>query len=978
LVHRGSPDMCFGSNEVASYLNLSYKNGMGLEDDEGRLAQELQGKRLICEVDVSQEEVSVWQKEVIRPRSSAWNKYPSISAIATVNAGIYEYHHGDFWSAFPELEDPSSQSHWGKRFERYLHKHDSLETFQELKKEGHRYVAPILAHGGVPQYCLEDFFVLLSKYSDPEQPSSEFIDYLGLHQNVMVNIDKPVQRFLLYGGEVAEEFVARCLALCQSREQGDGGGTHGLPKRVIDVFSKWYAERGPTNRQHIRRFPKPEIRMQPGDIWVYLRLPRSDDHPEISPDTCWEVCGKFWAVSRNHEIPLIFSDGWTVRYKGHEVNLQGISNSEPALFFNPASGKSIPNPRLRRLPEHLWAVFSQSASVEPEPSYREGIPTWPGYVIAVFNLEGQRHLKIGDHQFEVRRPFFHIEQDPVVKDVISAEGLPIFHMPPKIEWEGTANLTLSRGSKNEGNIDIASDDLQMWFDEPGEYEFILRGPFGQNVRKRFVLIPGLNINLQPEVMWPNTPWIKCEVSAEQVDIRSMDGRSPPFISHDHSFHFQAMFEDTVINLTAEVPRLRWRVIMSSEEASEWVTKTISLSVEQLEQADYPRLICEMGETTNEVDVFLIGKHGFIQPPQGQRSVVSQKNNIWAFDLRMVRDQVRQSGLAEEFGIWVKGSDGVQLYNGTIFAVRPYWDLYNFRVEMKNKNKDEENILHVEWRERGNTIAGRWLVLFPLWRPLEGAIQTHQLREEERMAFDYHLSDIRPGRYVVRAVHAPWGCENWIEAKYVAQQIIDVAKGSWQETFNVQTSFESVEMYSEYLLAHWYRPELVKLPPPTPIKISSEQIKLFLEMLYMVDGIVHVHIPTDGSGSLNIFCYNALATSQALDSIIEIHNIWRRVLPPMDVVGMQINQYDREFVFKIAFQYDRLHDNRAIRSIRQKCKLRRLSCPLQGWHRNLARTKPPADAVIFLCEKFDIFANRMTVEKREYEKLKSIYQRREAV
>jgi len=41
-------------------LNFSYKNGMALEDDEGRLAQELQGKRLICEVDVPQEKVPAW------------------------------------------------------------------------------------------------------------------------------------------------------------------------------------------------------------------------------------------------------------------------------------------------------------------------------------------------------------------------------------------------------------------------------------------------------------------------------------------------------------------------------------------------------------------------------------------------------------------------------------------------------------------------------------------------------------------------------------------------------------------------------------------------------------------------------------------------------------------------------------------------------------------------------------------------------
>ena len=48
------------------------------------------------------------------------------------------------------------------------------------------------------------------------------------------------------------------------------------------------------------------------------------------------------------------------------------------------------------------------------------------------------------------------------------------------------------------------------------------------------------------------------------------------------------------------------------------TTPFSLSIEQLGKAKSPRLICEMGETANEVDVALIGKHAFIPPPQGQR------------------------------------------------------------------------------------------------------------------------------------------------------------------------------------------------------------------------------------------------------------------------------------------------------------------------------------------------------------------------
>jgi len=393
---------------------------MKLEDDERRVAEELQGKRLICEASFSHEDVDIWRQLAVSLHPQVWDLYPYLAAASTVGTGVFQYEHGDFWSAFPGLDTPADQRDWGKRFKRFLETHESLEAFQELP--GLAYVAPILAHGGVPQNCLSDFFELLTRFGDPEQPSSDFIDFLSEHQANMVNIDKPVQRFLLHGGEVAEEFVARSLALWQSHECGDGGGTHGLPKRVLDTFSKWYAEHRPTQRRHIRRLPKPEIKMSPGDLWVYLHLPRCDDHPEIGPNACWEISDKAWAVSRDHEIPLPFGNSWAVKCKGHEVILQGISGSEPALFFDPASRKVIPNPRLRRLPERLWAVFRESTAIDAKPLYVEKLPDWPGYVMAVFDLEGHLHLSVGEQKFEVRRPFFHCEQDPIIEGVTSEES----------------------------------------------------------------------------------------------------------------------------------------------------------------------------------------------------------------------------------------------------------------------------------------------------------------------------------------------------------------------------------------------------------------------------------------------------------------------------------------------------------------------------------------------------------------------------
>ena len=49
------------------------------------------------------------------------------------------------------LDAPADRIAWGKWFEDFLKHHESLETFRFFKEQGaHRYVAPILANGGIP------------------------------------------------------------------------------------------------------------------------------------------------------------------------------------------------------------------------------------------------------------------------------------------------------------------------------------------------------------------------------------------------------------------------------------------------------------------------------------------------------------------------------------------------------------------------------------------------------------------------------------------------------------------------------------------------------------------------------------------------------------------------------------------------------------------------------------------------------------
>ena len=417
--------------------------------------------------------------------------------------------------------------------------------------------------------------------------------------------------------------------------------------------------------------------------------------------------------------------------------------------------------------------------------------------------------------------------------------------------------------------------------------------------------------------------------------------------------------------------------MSGEEVPKWESKPITESVHGLEQSGYPWLVCEMGPVTKEMNVYLTAKHGSINSPQAFHSAVLQQG-VWAFDLRMVLDQVRQSGLAEEFDISVQADDGAELYLGAVLTVRPEWDLQDFRAVWKKG----DSVIRMTWRENGPVISGRWLVLLPLWRPWEYAIQMHQLSEEERSSFDWRLTDIRPGRYIIRTVHAPWGCEDWRKAQYLNQEIIDTYMGRLTATFESGNDSEkTIEAYFEHLLAHWYRPQQVKKAPTTPLSLTSEQLYHFLEFLEQADALSPLGIPRDNSGSLSIFYMNPQATTHAVASVQEFSNMWNKVLPSREIIFLNPEQQDKAFIREVAFQYTVL--GTAEKDVKLRYKRKYLSAPLQEWHRYLHKKKPPPDEVIFLCEKFGLFSDEFSDEissgdRREYDELKQIYRRTEAV
>lgn len=198
-------------------------------------------------------------------------RYPLTFALYLVLEGVYGYNGGDYWSGPYKALDISGNytRDTGELFRNAL-REKGLPTFESLG--GHVNLAPILAHGGIPDYCLDDFFDLL----DREARRETGIDVPSLmeewaSEGFRVNIDRPAQRFLLHGGDVAEEFVERCLALWREDEDPE---SLDLPARVLDRYERWRAARPEHgNGRRDIRLGRPRLIYDPYGEGVAIVLP---------------------------------------------------------------------------------------------------------------------------------------------------------------------------------------------------------------------------------------------------------------------------------------------------------------------------------------------------------------------------------------------------------------------------------------------------------------------------------------------------------------------------------------------------------------------------------------------------------------------------------------------------------------------------------------------------------------------------------
>jgi hypothetical protein len=404
------------------------------------LSERLFGKTLLGEIVASENDCNEFAQQIrslveevgpgraIRMLADRW---PLTLSVWLVNEAFFNFLSGAYWPYVLGklgIEDTNNySSRFGKAFLKFLRERE-LPEFRQLKTSW-SYLGPILAHCGIPASCLPEFFEKVvpraMEYGMGE--GTGFDDLLRIVPRLYLT--KPTERFLQYGGKIAEDFLQRTIemSLFWQREQRvpDVEETR-LPERVVEAFSSWVKSTprisyGGGTRRVMRR---PEIYFDPyhglrlflppqkieGDEHRFTWILVADSSDPEQVDVYAEP-GERVTLPKDYFLSEPFSSLQTrLLVNGVERGSwteTGISGQTPFLFFRPDNhrllhrkGVGAAQVGIAHLPS--WRIIGHINGGHTEPEVVESFGPmpfgWNTLVASVYDLEGLDRLSFVDEQ----------------------------------------------------------------------------------------------------------------------------------------------------------------------------------------------------------------------------------------------------------------------------------------------------------------------------------------------------------------------------------------------------------------------------------------------------------------------------------------------------------------------------------------------------------------------------------------------------
>ncbi|WP_240695808.1 sigma-70 family RNA polymerase sigma factor [Candidatus Chloroploca sp. Khr17] len=366
-------------------------------------------------------------------------RYPHCLAVFLVLQGVFHYDQGSYWPSVHERLFATGtragplEAEWGQFFLEFLAQ-QGLANFATLERSL-RYVTPILLHGGIPQYCLNDYFQLIFvRFDDLLHEARVPLDAATLETLAAVAAhsatDRPVARLIRYGGDYARDLLARTLALAQltnDRQQLPDPIEVGLPQRVLDQYAVWHATRRQRSQERdpAWRPRRPELWFDPWGEGLSVELPAQQLPHGERPQSAWEICyqqrvvrypvGARFTASRWETSPERVTlppepMGYTVRFTDgrelkHEWSFPGFDPHHPLLAFEPESGTLLRTPA--GLPaRELWLLCAAEAPLTVVGGRQmAALPplsgVWQGFRMEHWDLRQARSLSVGTQRVAI-------------------------------------------------------------------------------------------------------------------------------------------------------------------------------------------------------------------------------------------------------------------------------------------------------------------------------------------------------------------------------------------------------------------------------------------------------------------------------------------------------------------------------------------------------------------------------------------------
>lgn len=699
-------------------------------------------------------------------------QYPALLVAYLVSEGIFSFDAKGYWPHVLEHlgaeHTQAEQSALGRGFERSLDEF-GLQSFEYLIAQagGLRFVSHILIHGGIPRRSLGDFYLVLD--SELRLGRGDAFDIVARwrgHAMTFCNIDKPVERFLLWGGRLAHDVLGRCIELTDSSAASgsiaDRAGSVGLPEYFVTEYDQFRRAHpaGPGRRggralgSRATYVPRPDVEIDPWDtLGPVLRLPAVDaDH------AAWVVNAEPSGGSttldayQDQTLTLRVAQQWTINLRaGGEMLrtwiIEGVGHIQ-AVFFDPANGRLVRDRRDLNLGS-VWALTPDNPlSPVTLSNHRTGAPLdvveelprptgdWRGYTFAHYDLTGVETLVTGGARIEgVVRVVQPDDRgrlaDHPLAAVVTDTGLPVYSRLPEVILPPTQALSDGRwrvrfgaGAQDILVGVVKADELQRALadrrdDEGlvGEYELSIRGALGRDFSERFAVVPGLSVSVPTAVCLPGDapPSVGINVG-DGVLVDGQRGERRPVLirSGAHSdAHCRVSDGSSTVELRIAVPRLAWAATAVAE-ARRFGIEPVRFDLADMDVGAGSNLMVMTGRPGTRLVLRLFDGHDSMLQESAPVPSGGQAGR-WTFGLAEFNDTARASG-ESRLGLQLV-VDGRPVWVGSIFAQYLVSD-----IEVISRVIDDFTSVHVAFGESA-VLRDRKLLFWSVDRPWEDAVES---------------------------------------------------------------------------------------------------------------------------------------------------------------------------------------------------------------------------------------------------------------